>query len=134
MILFFAKNAKKEILDNSAYCNWCGKPTSRQYYGNKKRRGNGSGSAQKISVNNYKAIVVIGYKDNPKYPGDKSKRLPVRRTKNGFKTKTEALAYIPTLKHEKVVEKKITLKALYDKWKPTYNKSKKDFRRLWLCF
>lgn len=73
-----------------------------------KTRGNGQGCAIRVRTNNWKAIVVIGYKDN-----DPSK--PIRRTKSGFATKTEALAYIPTLKREKKKEK-ITFDNLYGGW------------------
>lgn len=73
-----------------------------------KNRGNGQGCAIRVRTNNWKAVAVIGYRDN-----DYSK--PIRRTKGGFATKAEALAYIPTLKREKKKEK-VTLATLYEPW------------------
>jgi len=81
-----------------------------------KRRGNGQGCAVKIGTNNYKAIAVVGYKDE-----DLSK--PIRRTKSGFKTRAEALAYIPILKNRKEEQPSLTLKAAYDKWLPSHKAS-----------
>lgn len=57
-----------------------------------KRRGNGEGTVLKVSNRNYKAIVVVGWKD-PAHP--------IKRTKSGFKTATEARAYIAELKKTK---------------------------------
>ena len=72
----------------------------------KKNRGNGQGSVVRVSANNYKAIVTVGYKD-----GDPSK--PIRRTKSGFATKSEAYDYIPILKKE-VRAEKMTLASIYE--------------------
>ncbi len=74
-----------------------------------KNRGNGQGCAIRVRANSYKAIAVIGYRD-------KEKTKPIRRTKGGFKTKAEALAYIPILKHEKPQDEKVTLASLYEPW------------------
>lgn len=73
-----------------------------------KNRGNGQGCAVRVKTNCWKAIVVIGYKD-----AEHTK--PIRRTKSGFTTKAEALAYIPTLKRERKKEK-VTLATLYAAW------------------
>lgn len=73
-----------------------------------KNRGNGQGSAIRVRANSWKAVAVIGYRDN-----DYSK--PIRRTKGGFATKADALAYIPTLKREKK-KGKHTLATLYEPW------------------
>ena len=78
-----------------------------------KNRGNGQGTAYKVKAGCYKAIATVGYKD-----GDLSK--PVRRTKSGFKTKAEALAYIPELRKSAAVQvRNITLAQAYEKWFPT---------------
>ena len=74
-----------------------------------KNRGNGQGCAIRVRTNNWKAIAVIGYRD-------KEKTKPIRRTKGGFATKAEALAYIPILKHEKPQNDKVTLAMLYEPW------------------
>ena len=61
-----------------------------------KQRGNGQGSAVQIKPGNWKAIVTLGYTDAG---------VPIRKTKSGFKTKTEALEYIPVLRGEPQKEK-----------------------------
>lgn len=63
-----------------------------------KRRGNGEGSVQKISAHNYKAIAVVGWKDD---------KHPIRRTKSGFRTSREAREYISVLKGERPQERTI---------------------------
>ena len=73
-----------------------------------KTRGNGQGCAIRVRANSWKAVAVIGYRDN-----DPSK--PIRRTKSGFPTKAAALAYIPTLKKERRREK-VSLADLYAAW------------------
>lgn len=73
-----------------------------------KTRGNGQGCAIRVRTGNWKAVAVIGYRDN-----DPSK--PIRKTKSGFPTKAAALAYIPTLKKERKHEK-ITLENMYAAW------------------
>ena len=63
-----------------------------------KRRGNGEGTVQRISSHNYKAIAVVGWKDE---------KHPIRRTKSGFRTSREAREYISVLKGEKPTERTI---------------------------
>lgn len=63
-----------------------------------KRRGNGEGTVQKISAHNYKAIAVVGWKDD---------QHPIRRTKSGFRTSREAREYISVLKGERPQERTI---------------------------
>lgn len=63
--------------------------------GKSKSRGNGQGTAYKRKNSQYwTAEVVIGWRT----PADESKPpIPIKRTKAGFKTKKEALAYCPIL-------------------------------------
>lgn len=63
-----------------------------------KRRGNGEGTVRKISAHNYKAIAVVGWKDETH---------PIRRTKSGFRTSREAREYISVLKGERPQERTI---------------------------
>lgn len=80
-----------------------------------KRRGNGQGSAIRVGVNNWKAIAVVGYKPDGN---------PIRRTKQGFPTKTKALEYVATLKNQITPQtEKITLKEAYDSWSKTHSAS-----------
>ena len=57
-----------------------------------KRRGNGEGTVERINSHNFKAIAVVGWKDDTH---------PIRRTKAGFRTAREAREYIPILKGER---------------------------------
>lgn len=63
-----------------------------------KRRGNGEGTVQRINSHNYKAIAVVGWKDD---------QHPIRRTKSGFRTSREARDYISVLKGERPKERTI---------------------------
>lgn len=63
--------------------------------GKVKSRGNGQGTAYKRKgCSTWTASVVIGWRT----PEDDTKKpIPIKRTKAGFKTKKDALAYCPTL-------------------------------------
>lgn len=83
-----------ELPEGSVFCHLCGK---KQVSGQKRpmtRRGNGTGSVYKRGKT-WEAAVVLGYKL------EDGKALPVRRVKGGFKTKKEALEYLPTLRQER---------------------------------
>lgn len=90
---------KKEVVQGAIFCPWCGKKltaTQRR----KKRSANGTGSAYKRG-NGWVAQAVIGYRELPddlKDPENSRQRVPIKRTKGGFQTKADALAYVPTLK------------------------------------
>ena len=99
------RKCREGIPDASAFCNWCGAAQAEKKQ-NPKRRGNGQGAVYKRgSV--WQAEVVVGYKPNGR---------PVRRCKSGFRTKKEALEYIPTLKaaKESPAAAKRTLKYYHD--------------------
>ena len=97
------------------FCPLCGKKYSSPP-GSRKKRGNGQGTVTKISKGNWKAIAVIGWKDDTH---------PIRRTKSGFKTKTEALAYLPTLYEKCSTEAHSpSLKELYADFMQTHNVKK----------
>ena len=84
---------KASIPEDALYCPYCGKKQvsqSRQSV----RRGNGTGSVYKRG-RTWEAAVVLGYKL------EGGKALPIRVTKGGFKTKKEAIEYLPTLKQER---------------------------------
>jgi len=99
-----------------------------------KTRGNGTGTVYQLPNKTWRAEVTLGYTED-----DYKKRS--KRTKQGFKTKKEALEYLPTLRGSAKKEKKITFKALYDKWLPTHDADKstincykaayKHFEPLW---
>lgn len=117
----------KEIPEGSAFCNHCGSPqapaSSRR---GKRRRGNGEGSAYKRG-NYWQIEIVMGYDGQGK---------PIRRTKSGFRTKKEALEYIPTLKGAKPGERSRarTLRYYFNSWEksdlPKLSKSKQTAYRI----
>lgn len=112
---------KTELIDGSNYCHICGKKQTATTKANKKSRGNGTGSVYKIG-NKWSAEITMGYR----IIGNKTKRI-VRR-KKGFRTKTEAIEYLPILKQDHEKPQKITLADLYEFYKenslPKLSKSK----------
>ena len=90
---------RKDIPEGSVFCCWCGKkliPSPRK----PKRSPNGTGSAFKRG-SGWVAQAVVGYRELPDditAPENSRQRVPIKRTKGGFASKAEALAYIPTLK------------------------------------
>lgn len=87
---------RTKLPEGAKFCHICGKPQTPQARAPQRRRGKGEGSAYKRG-RTWEAAVVLGYRLN-----ENSKAVPVRRTKGGFKTKKEALAYLPMLRQEKV--------------------------------
>lgn len=84
-------NCKKcglAIPEGSLFCNWCGaSQSSPDRVRNPKRRGNGQGTAYRRGKY-WQAEIRMGTRPDGTID---------RRYKSGFKTKKEALAYIPTL-------------------------------------
>lgn len=111
------RKCKEEIPDISKYCMFCGakqQPEERA----PKSRGNGTGTVYKRGKT-WTAKVTIEYNDD----GDKQRI--VSRTKGGFKTKKEAVMYLPVLKlapREK--PKQATFKQIYEAWQPTHRAGK----------
>ena len=81
-----------------------------------KARGNGTGCAFKRG-NTWTACVVVGWK----LPKDPSKpKIPVRKTKGGFKTKREALNYCPYLLSSGNELRRMTLEECWTAWSEMY--------------
>ncbi len=103
------RKCKKDILDGSKFCNFCG--TKQEYEKATKKRGNGQGCVYRMPDGKWKVEVTLGYDEE----GGKLKRK--RTTKTGFATKKEALAYIPQLQQTvQITDKGIKFKDLYKKW------------------
>ena len=103
------KKCKKEIPEESKFCNHCGAKQVREKTG--RRRGNGQGTVFRDKNGTWIAECTIGW--------DEVDGKLVRRTrkKRGFATKNEALAYIPTLL-QLIPEQDMSIKFkdLYAKW------------------
>lgn len=103
------RKCKKEILEGSKFCNYCG--TKQIYEKSTRKRGNGEGTVFKMPDGRWMAEVTLGYDD----ADGKQKRK--KATKKGFETKKEALAYLPLLKQTVTeTDKNIKFKDLYKKW------------------
>lgn len=101
----------------SVYCNLCGKKLiTEPKKKNVKTRGNGQGTAYKRG-NTWTACATVGQV----FPEDITKpKVPVRKTKGGFKTKKEALAYAATMKPDAKVRRRITLEECWKEWSGPY--------------
>lgn len=107
-----------ELPQGSVYCNMCGKKqTAAQHTQKAKSRGNGTGSVYKRG-DKWVAEITKGYRTE----NDKRKRVMMRKC--GFRTKKEALEYLPTLRGQQKREKEITWQQLYDLWRPTHRAGK----------
>lgn len=100
-------------MENTPFCPFCGAKQERKH--GAKTRGNGQGTAIK-SGKTWIARVVIGWRVVDGHP------VPVYRSKHGFRTKNEALAYCPTLKQAapRPAASSSTFEALYLEWRAAY--------------
>ena len=125
------KKCRQDIPDGSALCLHCGAKQSGAQ--NPKGRGNGTGSVFRRG-RTWTAVRVLGYTT------DADGRLhKMTRSKGGFRTKKEALEYLPRL--IEVSAKAPTWSAVYAAWKPTHRAGKSTmdcyaaaenyFRPLW---
>lgn len=91
------------LLDGAIFCHICGRKQVVER--SSKRRPNGTGSVYKRGKT-WVAVVVHGYKL------ENGKSKAVRSKKGGFRTKKDALEYLPVLKNEKPK----SAPTLYDLW------------------
>jgi integrase len=103
------RKCKKEIPEDSKFCNLCGAKQVREK--TVRKYGNGHGTVYKGSNGKWVAEVTLGWDES----GDDKRRR--KRRKTGFDTKNDALAYIPSLRVElPKQDMKIKFKDLYAKW------------------
>lgn len=103
------KKCKREIPEESKFCNYCGAKQLREK--SIKKRGNGQGTVYKDESGKWVAEYTIGWDAD----GDTLKRK--KRRKKGFATKNEALAYLPNLKQDlPQQDMNVKFKDLYKKW------------------
>ena len=130
------RKCRVQIPDGAKFCPACGAKQDLQR--RPKSRGNGTGSVYKLPNETWIAVKVLRREIDEH---GKSHRITV--SKSGFRTKKEALLYLPNLNQQTKREKQqsITFKQLFDKWEPTHKKSKstmdcyraamKHFRPAW---
>lgn len=105
---------KAPLPEGAIFCPMCGKKQIvQQKAGRIKSRGNGTGSVYKRG-DKWAAAITLGYRTED----GKQKRVVARKC--GFRTKKEALEYLPALKSQQKREKNITWQQLYDLWLPTH--------------
>ena len=130
------RKCRASIPDESKFCNACG--AKQDVLHKPKARGNGTGSVYKLPNGTWIAVRILGW--NIDDAGMKHKNTV---SKSGFRTKKEALEYLPRLTREEKQERKntITFKQLYDIWEPThkcgkstmdcYRAAMNHFKSLW---
>ena len=103
------KKCKKEIPDESKFCNLCGTKQVRER--SARKRGNSQGTVYKDTNGTWIADYTIGWDE---VDGVLRRR---RRKKRGFATKADALAYLPNLKQDlPQQDMNVKFKDLYKKW------------------
>lgn len=110
------RKCKAELPEDSRYCNMCGAKITTER--KPKARGNGTGSVYKRG-SSWTACIVLGFETDA---DGKIHRLT--RSKSGFRTKKEALEYIPTLKQAPSKKKSSTFAEMYSAWLPTHRAGK----------
>ena len=127
------RKCHQEIPDGSRFCLRCGAP--QQVSQNTKSRGNGTGSVYKRGAT-WTAVRVL------RYTTDEAGHLhKTTASKGGFRTKKEALEYLPKLFAEERQKRRMTWQQVYTSWQPThragkstmdcYSAANKWFRPLW---
>ena len=111
------RKCRLEIPNESNYCLRCGANQSVSHA--TKSRGNGQGTVFQRANKTWTAMITVGYELST---DGKVKRKT--RSKGGFKTKKEAVAYLPKLGTEGERIKSITFQQLYDTWLPTHKAGK----------
>lgn len=110
----------KELPDGASFCPWCGSVQKRKRTAHK--RSNGQGSVYQLPNGSWMAARVLAYE-----PTEDGKVKPVKVTKSGFRTKREALDYLPQMtKQPAKIDKRATFKDIYDLWLPTHEQKGKS--------
>ena len=101
------------IPDGSAFCNLCGAKQTLAQRKKTRKRANGEGSVYQLKNGKWAASVVAGW-----VLDDKCNAHPVRRKKEGYKTKAEAIADLPNLKAGVTVQtdQNMTFQVLYQRF------------------
>lgn len=99
--------------DEWVVCPWCRTSIVRKKSAQKRSHGNGIGTTYKRGET-WTAKVIVDWKEVKDENGQVIKKLPVSRTKGGFKTRAKAVAYCELLKQNGVKKKAPTLAHYYD--------------------
>nr|MBQ4455585.1 hypothetical protein [Clostridia bacterium] len=99
--------------DEWVVCPWCRTSIIRKKSTQRRSHGNGIGTTYKRGAT-WTAKVIVDWKDIKDENGQVIKKLPVSRTKGGFKTRAQATAYCELLKQNGVKKKAPTLAHYYE--------------------
>lgn len=103
------RKCKKEIPDESKFCNLCGAKQVKERA--VRKRGNGEGTVFKAKNGSWSVEVTIGWDD------EDGKLIRRARRKTGFATKNEAIAHIPLMRQDLPKQDlNVKFKDLYKKW------------------
>lgn len=113
------RKCKKEIPDGAKFCQHCG--VVQDIDKKPKSRGNGTGTVFRRSNGTWTAMRTLGWECDQE---GKTHRVTV--SKGGFRTKREAVEYLPNLSQQTRAERqqRMTLREVYDKWEPTHKRGK----------
>lgn len=108
------RKCRTALPDGSKYCLSCG--AKQDITRRPRSRGNGTGSVYQLPSKTWIAVRICGW-----YTAEDGSTTCKTRSKSGFRTKKEALEYLPLLAVTPAQERSrhITYKELYDKWYPT---------------
>lgn len=128
------KKCHTELPPGANFCHKCGAPVASER--KRKARGNGMGTVYKRGKT-WTALKVVGFLP---LEGGKTKRLT--SSKGGFRTKKEALEYLPKLEGMERKKKNLSWAAMYESWQPTHRAGKSTmdcyaaaenyFRPIWM--
>lgn len=128
------RKCRTALPDGSKYCLSCG--AKQDITRRPRSRGNGTGSVYQLPSKTWIAVWICGW-----YTAEDGSIRRKTRSKSGFRTKKEALEYLPLLAVTPAQERSRHITELYDKWYPThragestlgcYRAAIKHFRPLW---
>lgn len=110
------RKCRAEIPENSKFCSQCGAKQATEH--NPKRRGNGQGSVYKRANGSWMAIKTVKMEPTP---DGRVKRTT--RSKSGFRTKREALEYLPLLDLAPR-RPRTAFSDVFERWEPTHRAGK----------
>ena len=109
------RKCRRDIPEGCVFCPLCGAKLETAQ--RPKSRGNGQGSVYQLPNKSWRCVRTVGY-----HTADGKLRRQTR-TKSGFKTKKEALAYLPQLA-DTPRPRTVTFAQLYEAWLPTHRAGK----------
>lgn len=116
------RKCRAALPEGAKFCHLCGARQDQQQKQRKtKTRGNGTGTVFKRANGTYTAMKTLSWEID-----ESGKKHRITASKGGFKTKKEALNYLPNLSAKSKAEKRkaTTFRELYEIWEPIHEKNK----------